>query len=139
MNARELLDLYRKNGPHVTFTTHGAREVVESALSLLAAAEANDGKTPETDAEVFDRNATTSHLPEHLVVDAEISRGIERRCNGLAAEVGRLTKDAERYRFLKSNETRRWWVLYSFSESIKADPNPTEEELDAAIDAERAK
>ena len=127
MNARELLDHFDLNG----FTSPW-RETILSALSLLAAAEANDGTTPITDALRDSPHESFSFTTrdERLLA---LSRTLERRCNGLAAEVGRLTKDAERYRFLRDAEYPEPLLL------MLREPGIHRNFVDAAIDAERAK
>jgi hypothetical protein len=55
---------------------------------LLADAEANDGSTPETDKEATRTDGDLPHVNGY--VDADFARALERRCSGLAAEVGRL-------------------------------------------------
>ena len=62
------------------------QEIAHRALSLLAAAEANDGTTPETDA--------LPHSDDKPIKEAAMARilcrRLERERNGLAAEVLRL-------------------------------------------------
>ena len=133
MTARELLDLYRSNGPVATFTTHGAREIVESALALLAAAEANDGTSPETSALDLKIAREYRQVSGAYIEMLDHARTLERRCSGLAAEVGRLTKDAERYQFLRDAEYPEPLLL------MLREPGIHRNFVDAAIDAERAK
>lgn len=87
MNARELLDRMKANR---VIVSNDDWQIIESALSLLAAAEANDGSTPLTDA----RKGRAYEHPAHaMVVQYHFAESIERRCSGLAAEVGRLRED----------------------------------------------
>jgi hypothetical protein len=88
MNAREILDGYRTNGAAIVFNDAMWPTVYE-ALSLLAAAEANDGTTPETDKWAGEAVFTETGCAAD-VVNADFARALERRCSGLAAEVGRL-------------------------------------------------
>lgn len=87
MNAKELHRLIvagrialvdpTTSHPHLT------QEIVHRALSLLAAAEANDGTTPETD--------NPSNIDTWRAVK-DTSRRLERERNGLAAEVLRMVR-----------------------------------------------
>ena len=70
-------------------------ETILRALRLLAAAEANDGTTPETDA--------LAKLYSTQFQIAEIARSFERERNGLAARVRELEPDAERLNWLEKN------------------------------------
>lgn len=80
MNANELLAAM--DGATVNILqSPEANALVLRALSLLAAAEANDGTTPETD--------NPSNIDTWRAVK-DTSRRLERERNGLAAEVGRL-------------------------------------------------
>jgi len=58
MNAKELHDWFAGPGRIIPIPISGMdaedKHTILLALSLLAAAEANDGTTPETDAEAFD-------------------------------------------------------------------------------------
>lgn len=56
------------------------QEIAHRALSLLAAAEANDGTTPETDVEVDSEGRGT----ELAYVPTDFARRLERERNGLA-------------------------------------------------------
>ena len=127
MNARELLDHFDLNG----FTSPW-RETILSALSLLAAAEANDGTTPITDALRDSPHESFSFTTrdERLLA---LSGRFERERQGLAAKVGRLTEDAERYRFLRDAEYPEPLLL------MLREPGIHRNFVDAAIDAERAK
>ena len=86
MNARELLDDLEAMNP-LTFDDDERKryEITHAALSLLAAAQDNDGSTPETD---YVERATGEIYP--------LARRMERERRGLAREVLRLREDAER-------------------------------------------
>lgn len=84
MNAKELHDALSANptsGTEIAVLAAANMSTILSALSLLAAAEANDGATPETD--------NPSNIDTWRAVK-DTSRRLERERNGLAAEVGRL-------------------------------------------------
>ena len=70
------------------------QEIAHRALSLLAAAEANDGTTPETGAARLTINQRRMIAEGRGVVsemvEASVARRLECERNGLAAEVGRL-------------------------------------------------
>lgn len=91
MEARELHD-YIKENPELW--KEGLREIddriiILSALSLLAAAERNDGTTPETDAlrDAPHESFSFTTRDERLLA---LSARLELRCQGLTAEVVRL-------------------------------------------------
>ena len=88
MNARELADWIERE-PRIVLDQ--GRETILRALRLLAAAEANDGTTPETDAAF-----PLSVWPADFACD--FARRLERERNGLAARVRELERDAERVR-----------------------------------------
>lgn len=84
MNAKELLRLMAAGRIALVDPTtshpHLTQEIVHRALSLLAAAEANDGTTPETDVEVDSEGRGT----ELAYVPTDFARRLERERNGLA-------------------------------------------------------
>ena len=81
MNAKERKRLI---GAIETYLPLEYREPILRALRLLAAAEANDGSTPETD----------ENCIQGMFIDAAFSRLFERERNALAARVRELEKDA---------------------------------------------
>jgi hypothetical protein len=140
MNARELAISIKRSlnddngmfGPCHKIEFHRAHwETILSALALLAAAEANDGSTPKTDAMWPGKNSAKGGGRRQDFID--LARTLERRCSGLAAEVGRLKEDAERYRFLRDAEYPEPLLL------MLREPGIHRNFVDAAIDAERAK
>ena len=94
MDAKELLRLMAAGRIVLADPTTGHphmpadQEIAHRALSLLAAAEASDGTTPETDAEAFDDD--NPYGVNLQVVPADFARRLESERNGLAAEVLRL-------------------------------------------------
>ena len=94
------------------------QEIAHRALSLLAAAEAHDGATPETDA------AAKTEYPGWrgpiVVTSADFARRLERERNGLAAEVLRLQEQLQ----AAENEAHRKDVL--LVEAIYGQPCPTQ-------------
>jgi hypothetical protein len=89
MNARELLGMIQQQPDHYLMTDADETETILSALSLQAAAEANNGSTPRAD-KFWAPLRTESEW-------AYFARTLERERNGLAAEVGRLNEQlAER-------------------------------------------
>jgi len=91
MSAKELHDALSANptsGTEIAVLAAANMSTILRALSLLAAAEANDGTTPETDAEAYDDD--NPYGVNLQVVPAEFCRRLERERNGLAAEVLRL-------------------------------------------------
>lgn len=92
MNAKELHDaLQGDTCPWWVISDKQLQDTILRALSLLAAAEANDGKTPETDAEAFDAiRIAVGRTIDLSVVSADFARLLERERNGFAAEVLRL-------------------------------------------------
>jgi hypothetical protein len=122
MNARELLERY-ENGQLNDDDLFINRDAVRSALSLQAAAEANDGSTPETDALCVD---VTMGTWEVFKVMREHARKLERSRSGLAAEVGRLREAAKAM-------ADDGWLAYG-PEGM----SPAQALVYAAIDAERA-
>ena len=97
MNARELLDLIDKHAsPHsVRVDGLDVKEIILRALRLLAAAEANDGTTPETDAFVSVRFGQMACSHGELT---DYARRLERERNGLAARVAELEKELQAHR-----------------------------------------
>lgn len=85
MNAKELHDWLTGPSPISEMDAEDKHTILR-ALSLLAAAEANDGTTPETDAlpQSDDKPIKEGAMARILC------RRLERERNGLAAEVGRL-------------------------------------------------
>lgn len=82
MNAKELHDELRGGGRMwVEGASEDEEDTILRALSLLAAAEANDGTTPETD---------NPNNIDSWRATKDRSRSLERERNGLAAEVLRL-------------------------------------------------
>lgn len=86
MNAKELHDALSANptsGNELAALAAANMLTILRALSLLAAAEANDGTTPETD---NPNNIDTWRATK------DRSRRLERERNGLAAEVLRMVR-----------------------------------------------
>ena len=84
MDAKELHDALSANptsGAELAALTAANMPTILRALSLLAAAEANDGTTPETD---------NPNNIDSWRATKDRSRSLERERNGLAAEVLRL-------------------------------------------------
>lgn len=84
MDAKELRDAFLANptsGTEIAVLAAANMVTILSALSLLAAAEANDGTTPETD--------NPSNIDSWRATK-DTSRRLERERDGLAAEVLRL-------------------------------------------------
>ena len=48
-------------------------------------------------------------------------------------------RDAQRYRWLREHQDRRWWVYWSFRRTLNDDQEIATAQLDAAIDAAIAK
>jgi hypothetical protein len=83
MNAKELRDaLQGDTCPWWVISDKELQDTILRALSLLAAAEANDGTTPETDAEAFDDD--NPYGVNLQVVPADFARRLESERNGLA-------------------------------------------------------
>jgi hypothetical protein len=99
MNAKELLRLMAAGRIALVDPTtshpHLTQEIVHRALSLLAAAEASDGTTPETDDAAGTVHNNCGDQIE--VTSTTFARRLERERNGLAAEVGRLLELYNRY------------------------------------------
>lgn len=91
MNAKELRDWFTGPGRIIPIPISGMdaedKQIILRALSLLAATEANDRTTPETDAEVFDAiRIAVGRTIDLSVVNADFARRLERERNRLAAE-----------------------------------------------------
>ena len=100
MDAKELHDALSANptsGTEIAVLAAANMVTILRALSLLAAAEANDGTTPETDAARLTINQRRMIAEGRGVVsemvEASVARRLERERNGLAAEVLRLKGD----------------------------------------------
>lgn len=91
MNAREALR-WMENDTGIMSCNDPAWPIAIRALRLLAAAEDNDGTSPETDA--------LAKLCSTQFQIAEIARSFERERNGLAARVGELESLVEQCRGL---------------------------------------
>lgn len=132
MNARELHDELQRIGiGKLLALDDGDETTILSALSLLAAAEANDGKTPLTDAE------TALCDMGHLKVRTSFARTLERRCSGLAAEVVRL-KEALRELLETTLSEMPPHEAGKDAQDAWADRRAKARNDAAAIDAERA-
>lgn len=85
MNAKELHDALSANptsGAELAALAAANMPTILRALSLLAAAEANDGKTPETDAEAFDAiRIAVGRTIDLSVVSIDFARRLERERN----------------------------------------------------------
>ena len=94
MNAREHKRLTDAVETYLPLEYRGR---ILSALALQAAAEANDGSTALTDALVLScgKQESTRQFLDRVLTHA---RTLERERQGLAAEVGRLTEDATKWR-----------------------------------------
>lgn len=143
MNARELHDFIVAFGPIPTQSisaplTKEAWETILSALSILAAAQANDGKTPETDAESCWPASNDS--PDKFCIDggyvsSDFARSLELRCRSLAAEVVRLKEDEKRIDWMIEHGTDEGGGRgFEFRVFIPCDS----EDLRTAIDSARA-
>ena len=145
MNARKLLARLDGTGGVLQFNSAELDTAIR-ALRLLAAAEANDGTTPETDA--------LAKLCSTQFQIAEIARSFERERNGLAARVAELEKDAERYRWIRNRLEVRGQQAFTgsvrpgisvrvgcsfFDTEARKQDESTATKLDAAIDAARSK
>jgi hypothetical protein len=89
MNARELKD---KHTRCIACYREEEWALIQQALSLLAAAEANDGSTPETDAAIYDlgyRDESGQWIKQDAV-PIDFARTLEQQRNGLAARVREL-------------------------------------------------
>lgn len=92
MNAKELHDAFNANptsGAELAALAAANMSTILRALSLLAAAEANDGTAPETDAAEIKVQLGSDYALTGNVPYADCAR-LERERNGLAAEVRRL-------------------------------------------------
>ena len=152
MNAKALLALIDECGMIELVNRSGRdidgwiQETILRALRLLAAAEANDGSTPETD-DAWTIGYASDNFGEAinqaaaaLINREQTSSRIERERNGLAARVGELEKDAERYRWLREGKvTRPPLSVVQASDEYGGDIALHGECLDAAIDAARSK
>ena len=122
MNAKELNRLMVAGRNVLADPTTGHphmpadQEIAHRALSLLAAAEANDGTTPETGAlpQSDDKPIKEGAMARILC------RRLERERNGLAAEVLRLQEQLQ----AAENEAHRKDVL--LVEAIYGQPCPTQ-------------
>ena len=99
MNARELLDEIERDLAAGNFAPSELEDahILRRALRLLAAAEANDGSTPETDAFVSVQFGQMACSHGELT---DYARRLERERNGLAARARELEPDAERWEAL---------------------------------------
>ena len=95
MNAKESAELLERMKS--CDILHGNEELVLRALRLLAAAEANDGETPQTD-DFAEQDFVLETIRLHPKILARIkawadhARRLERERNGLAARVGELER-----------------------------------------------
>ena len=106
MNARELLARMKANR---VIVSNDDWQIIESALSLLAAAEANDGAIPEM----------TKAVQEGRGI--ELGCQFERERSGLAAEVGRLKEDARKvYLVMADYDYEESTVVCAFAASSDA-------------------
>ena len=81
MNAKELCDWFAGPSPISEMDAEDKHTILR-ALSLLAAAEANDGKTPETDAEAFDAiRIAVGRTIDLSVVSIDFARRLEQERN----------------------------------------------------------
>ena len=148
MNARELLGPLEQQPDHYLMTDKDETETILRALRLLAAAEANDGTTAETDiARAIDQlNLVAVGLEPTFSVSAKWVKGaialieaLRNERNGLAARVVELTPDAERYRWLRKPQDH---ICVDVEEENEDGWTGTfyalvRDDLDAAIDAAR--
>lgn len=114
-------------------------ETILRALRLRAAAEANDGTTPETDAVLPYGSSLNPDVPHIALELAGLARCLERERNWLAARVGELEPDAERYRWLREPQDH---ICVDVEEENEDGWTGTfyalvRDDLDAAIDAAR--
>ena len=91
MNAKEAFQHFENRGANgavevIVYPADEFAKVIIDGLKLLAAAEANDGSTPETDAEALDGAKWDEHRVDR-VVRADFARTLEQQRNGLAARV----------------------------------------------------
>ena len=96
MNAKDAIDLLDQCGS--CDILHGNEELVIRALRLLAAAEANDGSTPECDAaqvqvEVWVNGERREQCT--TAINDNTALRLERERNGLAARVRELERGIE--------------------------------------------
>lgn len=94
MNAKELLDYFDRHARHEWSAESHA--IILRALRLPAAAEGNDGSTPETDAlfaSFFLPGAKTRPTADDFDEVLKHARTLEQRCNALAARVRELEAD----------------------------------------------
>ena len=104
MNAKELRDLFASGRAYVACdgerlideaTAREADATAARALLLLAAAEANDGSTPETDTAVYDLGYRdeSGALIKQDAIPIDFAQGMERQRNALAARVRELEEE----------------------------------------------
>lgn len=104
MNAKEALH-WMEHESGIMSCNDPAWQIAIRALRLLAAAEANDGGTPETEAFCCEPSPIPAGREVELIpVWIAYSHRLERERNGLAARVGELERDAERYRWLRRHQ-----------------------------------
>lgn len=97
-SAKEALH-WMENDTGIMSCNDDAWPIAIRALRLLAAAEANDGNCPETEAAMCRyTGGEPVTFPKGLsaVVPYSFAANLERERNGLAARVGELEKDAAR-------------------------------------------
>lgn len=143
MNANELIDKLSANPTSpldLAATSAAALPIILRALRLLAAAEANDGSTPETDTAVYDLGYRdeSGMLIKQDAIPIDFAQGMERQRNALAARVAELEPDAERYRWLRVQrhaDIAACWYLPVLPQDYPVD---TPEQRDIAIEAARS-
>ena len=117
MDAKELHDWFAGPSP-VSGMDAEDKQTILRALSLLAAAEASDGTTPETDAEAFDDD--NPYGVNLQVVPADFARRLESERNGLARALTAERESADRNQ--EDAERLDWMDKSAFTAYRDRDP-----------------